>query len=76
MEAHSETTGKIKCFIFNCIGERRVHRMLLGKTIYLDLDDYKNCHFIESGLRERGAVRCCYDSPVVMYDFRPFNLSF
>ena len=64
----------MKCFIFNCIGRRNTS-LLKGKIFYLDLDKYKDARLIESGLRKRGAVRCCYDSLVVMYNFRSFNLS-
>ena len=34
--------------------------LLKGKRIYLDLHGYKRASFIESGLRERGAVRNHY----------------
>lgn len=44
--------------------------LLKGKKIYLDLHGYKRASFIESGLRERGAVRAHHDSSVVMYNFR------
>lgn len=41
--------------------------LLKGKRIYLDLHGYKRAGFIESGLRERGAVReHCYDIVTVL----------
>ena len=71
-------TEEITCFIFNCIGGMKGRRvlqygnasLLKGKKIYLDLHGYKRASFIESGLRERGAVRACYDSSVMTCNFR------
>ena len=80
MEQRSKSSQGIQkmlsfCKLFNSIGGvkgRRVLQygntsLLKGKRIYLDLHGYKRASFIESGLRERGAVRIHYFKCVVIY---------